>query len=294
MTVQSGVYLGYGPTTGIPAWPAFTRWNNGVSPTIALEFGDSSSLANMQSSAAAAIPAWADFITQMAAGTSPVSITLEFSVPLPADATLADGAAGAYATNYAAIGQLFVTHGMPSPILRPLWEANLSASQWYGLAAPITWIDCFQKIVGAFRSVAGFSPKIHWCSNYWSPSPTALWPGAGWVDYVGMDIYDSTWQGATPAARWAAYERALNLMAAFARQASVNKPMAIGEFGVGGTPLDAEGPGDNPLFVTNLAAWAKTNAAFLNYWNVNSGGYSGMLSGGAFPLSGAAFLAAFG
>jgi Glycosyl hydrolase family 26 len=237
-------------------------------------------------------------------------LTLSLGVPIiptnaagTAVATLAAGATGFYNPAYVTLAQTLVAAGEANAYLRLGWEFDGSWMPWNATtpAAEASYAAYFDQIVTAMRSVPGAAFRY-----VWNPDAGAFtqagynvalaYPGNAFVDVIGLDAYDQTWVSPqTPANAW--NQGTLPALAAaetFAAAAA--KPVALAEWGVA-LRSDGHGLGDDPTFVTNMAAWMHNPAndvVFEAYFDVNSGGVNSDLTGGSFPQALAAFHAALG
>ena len=207
--------------------------------------------------------------------------------------------------------------GFPTVYWRPVVEMNLTSTP--GFAAwesnPSVFINAFQKaytLLHAASKAAGMGCVVIWnpgCSNS-SPAGLAtetLYPGDGFVDQIGGDIYDDLWPmagsvaqiEASPASLEAYYNNpaeggstasclSLDVLAAFAL--AHNKPLCIPETGCGANPSD------NPTFPAWLRAkldsWVAKGltVSFVSIW---SNGVYNFLNGSK-PNEAAAWAANFG
>jgi hypothetical protein len=216
--------------------------------------------------------------------------------------TLAQGATGAYNQYFTVLAQNLVTDGEANVILRLGWEFNGNWFPWYVATASdaANFAAYWRQIVTTMRSVAGQQFKFLWNPN--APSPTSYtadqaYPGDAYVDFVGTDVYDNYWGSPmTPQAAWTnqLWEQwGLHWLATFA--AKHTKPIAIPEWS-GEYRDDGHGLGDDPLFITNMAAWfVSNNVAFANLLSFDSSTtYRNDLLDGTFPKALAAFKLDFG
>lgn len=183
---------------------------------------------------------------------SPYRPKLVWSVPLPAGATLAECATGAYFSHYRALATKLVNAGMGGSFIRPLWEAD---GNWYRWSVTpgqeATYAACFRSIVDAMRA-PGAWPKFDWTitNTSWvtSINVEAAYPGDAYVDYIGEDIYAQTQQGSSGRTR---FTKALNQKWGLAWQAHFaarhGKKLSYPEWGVWAM--------DDPEFVRLFHAW---------------------------------------
>jgi hypothetical protein len=225
------------------------------------------------------------------------TVNFTFGLPMvPADgtSTLASGAAGAYDVYFITIAKNLVAKGYSNATLRVGWEFNGSWFPWASYKDPKNFITYFQRIVTLMRSVPGQHFKFDWCPSIGANAlaPDYSYPGDAYVDYVGMDVYDAVWNSTmnAPAARWTQFVNqpdGLQWQVNFA--AAHHKQLSLPEWGVGG-----KNSGDDPYFINAIAQWTKSHGyAYIDYWDLNSGGYNGQLSHGQFPLSARAFVTDF-
>jgi hypothetical protein len=224
-----------------------------------------------------------------------------FSIPmLPGGqgATLAQGASGKYDALFRDFAGVLKTQGYGNAVIRLGWEFN---GDWYPWAAskdPASWIAYWKRIVTVMRAVPGTAFRFDWCAAGGGTTFRAedAYPGDDFVDLIGLDVYNATWNPAvkTPAQRWDEQLNSLNGLRwhrDFAAQR--NKAMTFPEWGTG-TREDGHGAGDDANFIDQMSAWIDNNTvAYHNYWDYAKSDYNGKLSTGKQPKSGAAFIAKF-
>lgn len=232
--------------------------------------------------------------------TTPYRLTI--SIPmLPAEpgATLAAGATGAYDDQFRRLARIFVANGQGDAVLRIGWEFNGGWYPWAAKRDPQAWVSLWRRIVTAMRGVPGARFRFDWNPTLgWQQiPPDRLYPGDAYVDVIGLDVYNQTWEktATTPEARWRdLMDRAYGLRwhADFATRHG--KPMSFPEWGTGTRP-DGHGGGDDPLFVQNMSAWiAGHDVLYHGYWDYPASDFNAELSTGRLPRSGAALRHAFG
>jgi beta-mannanase len=135
----------------------------------------------------------------------------------------------------------------------------------------------------------------------WNPDASAFdtagyneslaWPGASYVDAVGIDAYDQSWASPqTPTNAWN-QTTAPTLVAAHNFAAAQGRPLAVCEWGVA-IRTDGHGLGDDPLYVTNMINWMKNapdDVVYESYFDANDGTTNSIITGGSFPSSLSAF-----
>ncbi len=256
----------------------------GRAPVGVVDFAENSDWTHMRNSIGWGMRCWSS---------TPYRLTQ--SVPmLMSTGTLADGAKGTFDQEFVLLGKQMVAAGYGDSYLRIGWEMNGSWNRWFAGQDPVSFRAYFRRIVHAFRSVPGQHFKIIWnpgmgVLNF---APDQAYPGNGYVDVIGLDVYNTTWapNGQDAASRWSyilTQPYGLNWLQTFAKLH--RKPIAFPEWGTGTKP-DGHGAGDDPLFVNNMSAWiANNNVVMQGYWDYNAWDYDAELSAGQFPLSAAAF-----
>jgi hypothetical protein len=232
-------------------------------------------------------------------------------LPTTGGYTLAAGATGAYNGYFTALAQNLVNAGMGTSIIRLGWEFNSSSNPWYAAGQPSVFVAYWKEVVDSMRAVPGADFSFEWSvaqgdngsSDVAMGNYDSYYPGNDFVDIIGMDIYDETWQvypGA--AAEFQDIETqtwGLNWLATFASEQG--KPIAIPEFGLGsaasagdGAPFQGNGEvsgGDDPIFINQMANWiANHNVQNAVYFGV---GNDAILNGQN-PLTASALRADFG
>ena len=197
--------------------------------------------------------------------------------------SMAAGAAGSYDGNFRTLAQNFVAQGQGSSIIRIGWEFNGSWFPWgTSSATPAQFVAYWVHIVDAMRSVPGANFRFEWNpTRGGTVDPAAYYPGDGYVDIVGLDVYDTEWAtypGAS--AEFAAIESGpygLDWLNTFS--GTHGKPMALPEWGLGWGPSSpASGPvsaagtqvcgGDDPVFVADMANWIRGhNVIEATFWD---------------------------
>jgi hypothetical protein len=201
---------------------------------------------------------------------------------LPANRELENEARGGYADRFRALARQLVADGEAGAVIRPGWEMNAPWYDWSQRRCSRSDPKCFAKawrtVVTAMRSVPGQHFKFLWCVYDTGSDPSAAWPGDGYVDIVGDDVFD--WGGGLGGdyprhldggkdhqAAWhnlLTASTGLNWLARFS--AAKGKPIAIPEWGLA---YQSYGGGDDPLYVRNMVAWQKAhNVAVSIYWGI--------------------------
>ena len=254
----------------------------GQQPAYAMDFLDGTSWQSIEN------PSW--FLSQWQGS----GYSMIWGVPiLPNDTSysLAAGASGAYNQYFVTLAQTLVAAGQGNAILRLGWEFN---GDWYAWSVrnPIEAIDYaayFRQIVRTMRTVS-HNFRFVWNLSNGSGAAydfTSAYPGNGYVDFIGDDVYDESCATVTDTA-------GLDWVSGFA--AAHHKALAIPEWGIdSGTTGGCAGLGDQPSFVVQMAEWLTAHdAAFSIYFDVNAPDGSHKLGDRSFPRALAAFQGAFG
>jgi hypothetical protein len=267
---------------------AFSSWF-GHKPDFVLDFIASDTWQSMSDDAGWTASCWA---TQ--------NTTVMFSVPMltKSGETLADGANGKLDDHFRQLALMLVQKGYGNAVIRLGWEFNGGWYTWAAKNDPTNWVKYWQRIVTVMRSASGSNFRFNWCSAQGQQqiAPPLVYPGDAYVDIIGSDTYNQTWTTgvATPEERWnelVTQSYGLTWLKDFAK--SHGKPISIPEWGTGTRP-DGHGGGDDPNFITQMAAWLKgNNVQYQSYWDYPAPDYNAKLSDGHQPKAGAAYLAAF-
>jgi len=242
---------------------------------------------------------------------------LVLGVPLFDDSgtdTLAAGAVGAYDTAFVTLATTLVGAGQGGAIVRlgPEFTGNWNPWRVTDETDAVDYAAYFRHIVTAMRSVPGQAFRFIWegadpedGSYPGAYGADASYPGDAYVDYVGNDTYDQSWNGgcglgfdntATAAQAQCAWDDgtlpALTRVAYFAL--AHHKPVVFPEWGLA-IRADGHGLGDDPTFVAQMAAWiASHDVSFAIYFDFDVPGQLDAITDGRFPTSLAAYRAAFG
>jgi hypothetical protein len=241
---------------------------------------------------------------------------------------VANGGADSY---YKTLAQNLISAGFGSSYIRIGWEFNADWMGWgicnqdgSGLTSWASdFVPAFQNIVTSMRSVSGANFKFIWNpidSSNSSCSGASLenfYPGDSYVDDVALDVYDGIGGSTSDSARWTDMRNGVNSgnytavtrsaidgqsfqgygldwLAAFGK--AHDKQISLPEWGLNSTDLDAGG-GDDPYFVTQMAAWIKAYATGpAIFWNYSGGTLPLDIpnyTSGSTPDATAAFKAAF-
>jgi len=214
---------------------------------------------------------------------------------LPTDsksATLKAGAAGDYDQYYKTLARNLVAYDQGDSIIRLGWEFNVGGWPWHpGSADQENFIGYWRHIVKAMRSVPGTDDlQFDWNVNNGGDSydSTLFWPGKKYVDYVGVDVYDTSWEEGTypyPAncdancklgyqeTAWddlMGAQFGLAFWSSFAQ--SQGKKLSLPEWGLWDRP-DGHGGGDNTYFIEQMYKFIDNpanNVAYQAYFDFNT------------------------
>ena len=255
--VKLGVFLGTSPSD----LQAFGDWL-GREPDYAVDFPTRSTW-NDIANPAYSINAWRGSKYRMV-----YSVAL---LPWNGNTSIKAGARGDYDQYYRTLARNLVAGGQEDAILRLGWEFNLKGWKW-STNNPKEFIAYWRHIVTAMRSVPGQKLRFDWNPNVGvTPYEADLYyPGGKYVDYVGVDVYDVSWDkdtypyGAGCNATCKRYRQeevwdrllnghyGLSYWSEFAR--SKGKPMSLPEWGAWDRP-DGHGGGDNAYFIQQMHAF---------------------------------------
>jgi hypothetical protein len=197
---------------------------------------------------------------------------LSYGVALfPKGGSLASCAAGEYDVHWRNLANNLASYGLHSAYLRLGYEMDDSSFPYSapaGSGKEASFAGCFRRVVQVMRQTQPanqwkfvWNPTDHFASVAWLE---ATWPGDAYVDVVGVDAYDHSWQANTypypstcdAACRltrqknsWNHQSSQLNRLRDFAL--AHGKPMAFPEYGllIRG---DGHGGGDNPYYIQKM------------------------------------------
>ncbi|HVZ31895.1 MAG TPA: glycosyl hydrolase, partial [Polyangiaceae bacterium] len=206
------------------------------------------------------------------------------------DVSLQKCSDGAYDSYWRALANNLVSYGLGQTILRVGWEFNGDWFPWAASGREAQFAGCFRQVVTVMRQAqpnAGF--KFDWNPTediaQWSSSQIhAAWPGDAYVDYIGVDAYDTSWAANTypyPAncdasCRLTRQTNAWNDMSqglyAMRDMATAHgKLLSIPEWGVW-TRDDGHGGGEDPFYIGKMYDFIRapeSRVGYQIYFDVN-------------------------
>jgi hypothetical protein len=285
--IQVGIFSPGGGCAGLPGIASYGAWLGRPAQHITENWTTSTWAALLQD------------VTYDLGCYKPLQSTTAFTFGLPmfpgdGVSTFAQGAAGAYDVYYVTIAQNLVANGYSNAIIRVGPEFNGYWFPWSAYKDPANYVALYQRIVTLMRSVPGQNFKFDWCTStgMGNIAPQTVYPGDAYVDYIGEDLYDAVYNTSmqSPATRWTDFvnePNGLQWQVTFAQQH--NKMLSFPEWGCCG-----KNSGDDPYFVNRVAVWATTYGyKYMDYWNLNSGGYNGTLTNGQYPNAAKAYISDF-
>ncbi len=235
--------------------------------------------------------------------------------------SLEDGANKDYNGYFRQLASSLIREGLGSAWLRLGYEFDnkglLGPSHIWGTANDTTLEGYFarywQQIVTTMRSVTGANFKFVWnpdgfaflgnndpeFQNSGGFSLLPAWPGAQYVDDIGVNLYDlqpTLTTGYSQAENWANFVEP-QLQGAQQFASSVGVPLAFPEWGVMAPTPPFAGMGDDPGYVNGMYCFMVNPAnhvAWESYSNTSYTGWNTEITSNSFPNSLAAFQADFG
>jgi hypothetical protein len=284
--IAYGAYVGPAKkgVEALPAWQAFS----GTKTTYAIDYAAADTWDNVTGPDWALSPWWG------------AGRRLIYSVPLfphqPDDTAagagqrLASCAAGEFDTHWAQLGHNLVSHHLENAIVRPGWEFNADWYVWAAHGRTAEYIGCFRHLVSAMRSADGQRFQFLWNPALGAHEFAAeqAYPGDQYVDFVGVDVYDTSWVAGTypiPAdagvgERNAIQQKVWNQLLTgphglaywSAWAATRGKRLSIPEWGLS-SRADGHGGGDDVTFVQGMLDFIRdprNDVAFAMYFDADT------------------------
>ena len=219
---------------------------------------------------------------------SPTPLPLDVAVPLlpqqakTAGETLRDISLGKRDDIWRRFAGTVAGYSLKFPItLRLGWEFNGSWYPWTAAGQESDFAEAFRHVAAIVRdavSVVNGDVELIWCVSNGTtsavPKPDSAWPGADYVDAVGVDFYDYSWlyplKGYGKDVRdkvWASLTSGTYSLSWWADFAQAHgKPLVLPEWGPG-IKSDGTGGGDNADFVhRTLTAVQHLGVAWATYF----------------------------
>lgn len=190
--------------------------------------------------------------------------------------TLDDAAAGSFDSHYHDVAVAALADA-PSDggiiLIRIGHEFNLAGTYPWEVINSGKWaeyVTAYRRAVTQFRAVSGRFRFI-WCINWTTlPNPsttdiTPAWPGDGYVDMVGSDLYYNVTDDSVPSVAFGYARDLANCGLAWLKAfgGSHGKPMCICEFGL---------KWDKAAWIDQVYQWQLANdLAYVSYWDHEEG-----------------------
>ncbi len=315
-TSRIGFYPGYASVTNLKSLDAWL----GRNASYVVQFGDTRPTAFVPS-------VWGEVVKTGALQTMANQVTLVESVPLGfgamINASTAAGQASARAnlqatlngTNdaaYRTAASYLKSGGFPNAIIRLGWEFDGDWMPWSSKGNEALWVAAYRHVHDLFAAISP-SFRFDWNGDSsYLQNATAAYPGDGYVDIVGLDVYDKgmggavAWNSSTktwsdPAAAWAGIQPNLAYQRDFA--ISHGKPVSYPEWaltGVNATVTSQVG-GDDPTFVQGMSDWMNSlpasgpgSLAYESYFNEDTADGHHRIDTTYFPKAALRFQTVFG
>ena len=230
-------------------------------------------------------------------------VRLVMSVPLtfgrPVNATTLDGQgiartnlqttlSGAFDDDYRYVASTLVESGYPNAIIRIGWEFDVGSMPWSANGNCGLYSAAYRHVHDVFRSVSK-KFRYDWTgtSLFFPTLADCAYPGNSYVDIVGLDMYDQSFDAPTDpdTLRWVnptlVFKQSvlplLEFQRTFAR--AHGKQVSYPEWSLsgGGEQEGVRHGGDNPVFIKGMYAWMNSlpkkgrgSLAYNAYFNVDT------------------------
>lgn len=227
-------------------------------------------------------------------------------LPDRGSSTMARGARGAYNRRWRTIARRLIAGGQQAAILRVGHEFNGTWFRWSirGRRGALYYKLYWRQIVRTMRRVEGARFRFDWApvsGSAWVNGrklrAARAWPGSRYVDYIGLSVYDQSWEPHRRSAsrRWLQYlyqVDGLRWHRSFAR--AKRRPMTFPEWGLV-KRRDDRGGGDSPYFVRKMKRWIEANdVAYHLYFDSKDPDGESRIFGGTFRRAARTFVREFG
>jgi hypothetical protein len=260
-----GFYPGYGSAAGLTS---FEQWL-GRKATYVVQFSDANSAKAFSSSI------WGQTAKADAFQTVANRVTLVESVPLTIGlgfgstnaqrvAALNATRSGANDATFRQGAQHIKSAGFRNVIVRLGWEFDGGWMPWSSAGNEALWASAYRHAADVFRSVLP-NARFDWTGSRGRLQAEAnAYPGDGYVDIVGLDVYDKgvggPWNPATkswadPVAAWSKSLAGLTFQRDFA--IAHGKQVSYPEWALadGGIETPGNAGGDDPTFIQGMYNW---------------------------------------
>lgn len=200
----------------------------------------------------------------------------------PSETTLDAVAAGDHTERHRELAQSLIDHGMSDATVRIGHEMNGRWSPDGAVDRPDVFVRAWRQVVSAMDAVDGAAFDYVWAPHIGRihMDPTDAYPGDGWVDQIGLTMYDKSQQYYPSDCgdscvrklrqenwdRFVNQEFGLSYWAEFARDHE--KSLAFPEYGIASRNWNDVGGGDNPMFFERFADWIGMNDDVVAWHNV--------------------------
>ncbi len=237
-------------------------------------------------------PQWRKKGYTMILGVPMLTNSYGYGAPNTSCEGLAKEANGDFNSYFVTVAHNMVHAGFGKSIIRLGWEFNGGWFPWAAHGCPSSFVGAYQQIVDAMRSVAGQKFTFEWNPTRGDLGVGNLanyYPGNKYVDYVGLDVYDTEWgsyPGQPTEFRYMKTQTyGLDWLDAFSQ--STGKPMVFPEWGLGWGVCSSNGQaikaanqqvcgGDDTYFITAMNRWIQNHGAFeATYWDYGTSSVAG-------------------
>lgn len=208
--------------------------------------------------------------------------------------SLAAGAGGDYDSHWRQFGQTMVARGCQDTVIRLGWEFNGKFFPWAAGGKEASFVAYWRRIVNTLRNIPNQQFLFDWCplAGVENANVEAAWPGAQYVDFIGLDAYDTADTSITdPAKRWAfqvSRPYGLDWLQQFVTDKQ--KPMSFPEWGITVRDGDDLGGGDNPNYIARMLEWISAHdVAYASYFEVDAAEADHRLMTNQFPKASAEY-----
>lgn len=222
--------------------------------------------------------------------------------------SLATAATGAYDEYFTSLAKNLISLGMGDSVIRLGWEFNGKWFSWSAIGKAADFKAAWIHYVKAMRAVPGANFKFCWnpANNATSMTASDAFPGDAYVDEIGIDFYDTAYNGsiyypagvATQTAQQNAWTRNVTRLNGYVSFAKAHgKPVSFPEWGVA-HKVDLHGGDDDPYYIQHMYDYIADpthNIAWYAYFDSDARDGAHKLSPPSqFPRSSALYRSLFG